>query len=202
MGRQQAEYALSWAAVLSLFVATEYAIFSSNLFWTVMGFWALCIAVLPAVVYRDMRNILPFELLFLITIPFYLFLVSDAMGWSYKPWFDNLQRSAQVIAIFFIGFVTVVDFHAYTALKMNKPFAVVITIMLTMALSSFFAIGSFISDELLGSTIVESNRELMVDLLYSALGGVVMAFVLTLYMKRMPLERLERYSLGRLGGGE
>lgn len=202
MARRQVSLTLSWAAVISLFLATEYAIFSSNLFWTVMGFWALCIAVLPAVVYRDMRNILPFELLFLITIPFYMFLVSDAMGWSYKPWFDNLQRSAQVIAIFFIGFVTVIDFHAYTALSMNKPFAVVFTVMLTMALSSFFAIGSFLSDELFGSTIVQSNRELMVDLLYSALGGVVMGFVLTFYMKRMPLERLERYSHGRLEGGE
>jgi len=202
MVRQQIEVALSWTAVISLFLATEYAIFSVNLFWTIMGFWALCIAVLPAVVRRDLGNILPFELLFLIAIPFYLYLVPQNLGWNDRFYYDNLLRASEVLATFFIGFVTMMDLHAYTSLRTNKVFAVAFTVLLTMALSSLFAIGNFVSDQLFGTSIVASNRELMMNLVYSFFGGIVMGIVLTLYLRHMPLERLRRFSIGRIGGEE
>jgi len=202
MVRQQIEVALSWTAVISLFLATEYAIFSVNLFWTIMGFWALCIAVLPAVVRRDLGNILPFELLFLIAIPFYLYSVPQNLGWNDRFYYDNLLRASEVLATFFIGFVTMMDLHAYTSLRTNKVFAVAFTVLLTMALSSLFAIGNFVSDQLFGTSIVASNRELMMNLVYSFFGGIVMGIVLTLYLRHMPLERLRRFSIGRIGGEE
>jgi hypothetical protein len=199
MGRKQFEIALSWAAVISLFLATEYAIFRVSLFWTIMGFWALCIAVLPAVIRRDTSNILPFELLFLIAVPFYLYFIPQTLGWSDRFYYDSLLRASEVIATFFIGFVTMMDLHAYTSLRMNKVFAIAFTVLLTMALSNFFAIGNFLSDQLFGTSVVSSNRELMMNLIYSFFGGIVMGILLTLYIRHMPLERLRRYSIGRIG---
>lgn len=200
MVRQQIEIALSWTAVISLFLATEYAIFSINLFWTIMGFWALCISVLPAVVRRNLRNILPSELLFLITIPFYLYLVPHGLGWNDRFYYDNLLRASQVMATFFIGFVMVMDLHAYTSLRMNRVLAVAFTVLLTMALSSFFAIADFASNQLFGINIVSSNTELMMNLVYSFFGGIVMGIILTLYLRHMPMQRLRTFSIGRIGG--
>jgi hypothetical protein len=200
MMRKQIEIALSWTAVISLFLATEYAIFSISLFWTIMGFWALCISVLPAVIRRNLGSILPFELLFLIAIPFYLYLVPQGLGWSDKFYYDNLLRASQVMATFFIGFVTVMDLHAYTSLRMNRVFGVAFTVLLTMSLSSFFAIGDYVSDQLFGASIVSSNTELMMNLVYSFFGGIVMGVVLIMYLRRVSVERLRGYSIGRVGG--
>jgi hypothetical protein len=202
MLRRQIEITLSWTAVISLFLATEYAIFSTNLFWTIMGFWALCIAVLPAMVRRNLGSILPSELLFLITMPFYLYLIPQGLGWNDRFYYENLLRASQVMATFFIGFVTMMDLHAYTSLRTNKVFAIAFTVLLTMALSSFFAIGDFVSDQLFGTSIVSSNAELMMNLVYSFFGGIVMGVLLTLYIRHMPLERLKIFSIGRIGGGQ
>lgn len=201
MRRQQFEIVLSWAAVISLFLATEYAIFSISLFWTIMGFWALCIAVLPAVIRRNLGSILPFELLFLIAIPFYLYLVPQGLGWNDRFYYDNLLRASQVMATFFIGFVTVMDLHVYTSLRMNRVFAVAFTVLLTMSLSSFFAIGDFVSNSLFGASIVSSNTELMMNLVYSFFGGIAMGIILTLYLRHVSVTRLSGYSIGKIGGG-
>lgn len=196
------ELALSWAAVIAIFLATEYAMFSANIFWLGMGFWALCIAVLPAVVNRNLTKILPFELLFLISIPFYLYLIPHALEWHDRFYYDNLLRASQVVATFFIGFVTVMDLHVYTRLRMNRTFAVSFTVMLSMSFSSYFAIAQFISDHIFGTAVVASNRELMMDLAYGCFGGIAMGLILVFYLRQMPPERLGRYNMARIGGGK
>jgi len=192
---------MSWAAILSLFATTELAIFSQNPFWIIMGFWALCIAVLPAVMRRDFHKVLPFELLLLITLPFYIFTALLFLGGADQSAFPNLMRAAEVMATFLIALLTIMDLHVYTEFHTNSAFAVLLTTLTTMALSSVFAIANFLSDELFGTQLLRNNNELMVNLLFSFLGGVAMGFFLYLYLKKMPLTRLERYSIGRLGGG-
>jgi|GEM_PF-2628683 len=193
------ELALSWIAILSFFVATEVAIFSLDPFWMIMGFWALCVLLLPVVITRNVRSVLPFELLILIAIPFILYVTGVFEGWVQDPSLHNLLRAIQVASTFLIALITVMNIHIYTSFKTNTPFLVVFTVMLTMALGSIFAIAEFLTDELFGTHFLVSNEELMVNLLFTCLGGVAMGLFLALYLRKMPLERLERYSIRRVG---
>ncbi|MBC7107279.1 MAG: hypothetical protein H5T41_00560 [Methanomassiliicoccales archaeon] len=199
MHRYSVQIALSWTAVIAIFLATEYAIFMVNLFWIIMGFWALCIAVLPAIMSQSVARILPFELLCLIALPFFLYFLPSALGLKNHFYYENLLRASQVMATFFIGFVTVIDLHTYTSLRMNRVFAVAFTVMLTMTLSSFFAIGDFISDAVFGTHTLVSNDYLMTNLLYSFFGGLIMGVILAVYLGRMPAERLRRFGISRIG---
>ncbi|MDH7508563.1 MAG: hypothetical protein QHH00_04100 [Methanomassiliicoccales archaeon] len=199
MHRFGVQIAISWASVIAIFLATEYAIFAFNLFWIIMGFWALCIAVLPAIMSRSVARILPFELLSLITVPFLLYFIPGVFGLENQFYEEYLLRASQVMATFLIGFVTVIDLHTYTSLRMNRVFAVAFTVMLTMALSSFFAIGDFISDAIFGTHTLVSNDYLMMNLLYSSIGGLIMGIVLSIYLGRVPTERLRRFGISRIG---
>jgi len=199
MHRFGTQIAISWAAVIAIFLATEYAIFVFNLFWIIMGFWALCIAVLPAIMSRSVARILPFEFLSLIAIPFLLYFIPGVSGLENRFYEEYLLRASQVMATFFVSFVTVMDLHTYTSLRMNRVFAIAFTVMLTMALSSFFAIGDFITDTLFGTHTLVSNDYLMVNLLYSAIGGLIMGIILAIYLGRMPTERLRRFGISRIG---
>lgn len=198
MNRHDLELSLSWVAIVSLFIITELAVFSLNMFWIITGLWALIISTLPSVINRDIKKVLPFELLFLIALPFYLFAVLVLTNMADNPTFNNLMRGAEVMAIFLIAFVTIMDLHVYTSFRTNGPFAIFLTVLTTMAISSIFAIADFVSDNLLGTRFLTSNNELMINLIFSFLGGVMMGLILYFYLKKMPLERLERYSIGKL----
>jgi uncharacterized membrane protein len=49
-------------------------------------------------------------------------------------------------------------------------------------------------------SIVSSNTELMMNLVYSFFGGIAMGIILTLYLRHMPMQRLRTFSIGRIGG--
>lgn len=201
MNRHDLELTFSWVAIISLFVTTELALFSLNTFWIITGFWALTISILPSVTNRDVKKVLPFELLFLIALPFYIFAILLLTDIADDPSFSNLMRGAEVMAVFVIAFVTIMDFHVYTSFRTNSSFAIFLTVLITMALSSVFAIADFVSDKLLDTHFLTSNNELMINLIFSFLGGVMMGIILYFYLKKMPLERLERYSMGKLEEG-
>ncbi|MEM3059606.1 MAG: hypothetical protein QXN93_05970 [Methanomassiliicoccales archaeon] len=189
--------AVSWAFAILIFLATEYAIFSANIFWIIMGFWALCITVLPAVMSRALARILPFELLFLIALPFFLYFIPGILNIQKSLFIENLMRASQVMATFLIGFVTVIDIHTYTSVKMNMVFALAFTVMLTMTLGSFFAIADFVSDEIFGTHALPSNDYLMLNLLYSFGGGIFMGVMLAIYLRKTTAERLRRFGIDR-----
>lgn len=107
------------------------------------------------------------------------------------------MRASQVMATFLIGFVTVIDIHTYTSVKMNMVFALAFTVMLTMTLGSFFAIADFVSDEIFGTHALPSNDYLMLNLLYSFGGGIFMGVMLAIYLRKTTAERLRRFGIDR-----
>ncbi len=189
------ELGLSWLSIVLMFVATETALFVLDPFWILIGMWALCIAVLPVVINRRVESVLPFEFLLPITVPFIVFILGAFAGWLEMAFYSVFLRGAEVAATFLIALATVIDLHAYTDFDTNEAFAVFLTVAMTMALGSIFAIADFISDELLGTHLLVSNNELMINLVFSFLGGLLMGVLLIFYLRRMPISRLERYSL-------
>jgi len=195
------QLALSWIAIFSLFATIELAVFSQNLFWMIMGFWALCIALLPAVVARDIHEVLPFGFLFLIAFPFYIFASLLLFAGADQTVLPNLMRAIEVAATFLIALVTIMDLHAYTEFRTNGAFAIILTVLMTMALSSVFAIADFLSDQVFGTQLLRSNNELMINLVFSFLGGVVMGIFIYIYMRKTSSSRSGRHVMSGPGGG-
>jgi len=190
------EWKWSWAAIAVLSIAVVYAFISQQVFWIIMGLWALGIALYPVVLWRDVKHVLPFEVLLFISIPFLIFLSNLFVDPSKELWYGTALRLGEIMAIFLIGFMTMLSLQVYTTLRMDRRFAVLFTIILTTALSVFFAIGDVISGALFNITTIETNTELMLDLISSFLGGIGMGIILDLYLKHNRFERFERFALG------
>jgi hypothetical protein len=82
----------------------------------------------------------------------------------------------------------------YSAVRMNRAFAVLFVVVFTLAVSGFWQIGEFVGDRVYGTHYQGSNWSVMMTLAWSLVGGIVMGFFYDLYLRTMSEKR--RTTLG------
>ncbi len=195
------DWRLQWVGVAFVLVSVLLAFYNQYVFWVIMGIWALLVMILPALVSRDPRRTLPLELIVLACIPFVMLWVI-MLGYGSTEWYVIDIRIPEVVATVFIGFLTVMDLAIHTEMRMNRFFAIVLTVMLTVSVASFFAIANYVAAVLGGVDVLPEFKPLtflMMNLIYAFIGGIVMGVLLDTYLKRMSPERLRAYGICQLG---
>jgi len=191
---QMLEAELSWIASLVLFFATVYAVLKVDVLWVVFGVTAISLYVLPILSTRDPFRALPWEMALLLSVPMLLHISAGARSMNERfAWWDDLTSLAFAFSLATIGFLLTVELEIYTDVKMNRPFSVFFVVMFALGASGFWTVGEYIDHEVFGSNYLSSNADVMETLVWTLIGGILMGFVYSVYLRVMPKKRLSNF---------
>ena len=189
------EAGLSWISGLVLFFATAYTALNLDVLWVAFGITALTLFVLPLVATKDPFKALPWEMTLLMAAPILLHISSGSARLNESlTWWRDLTSLAFAFSLATIGFLLTVELQIFTNLRMNRPFAVFFVVMFTLAVAGFWGVGEFIGDKVWGTDYLGSNYNVMMDFVWTLVGGVAMGGVYYLYLRATPKRRRERFA--------
>ncbi|WP_143406895.1 hypothetical protein [Methanonatronarchaeum thermophilum] len=114
---------------------------------------------------------------------FFWFLGISGVSGSFEEYLLG-ANIAFIIVVPIIGFLSMLYLHYKTPFKFNRPFGIFFVVVFTLAAGGFLALTAKASDIFLGTIILESNTDLMVDLVWIAVGGLFMGFLLKYYSNK------------------
>lgn len=159
---------------------------TGNLTWVPAAVVALVITEVPSILRRDLRLTLPAELNLWIVLALFLHVVGGFSGlYDSVAWWDHVTHVMSASLIAALGFVTVVVLDKYVeSILLPRPFLAFFIVMFTMSIGVSWELMEYVNDQLTGSRLQYSLADTMVDLLFDAFGGFVVAVYGAHYLKR------------------
>jgi hypothetical protein len=173
----------AWALVVSVVVVTVASLLDGELLWTGFAATVGAIAIVPPLVHRSLRMMLPWEVLVLAILP----LVGRLVATTFFT-----RQIATYLSVAALALLVAVELHAFTPVQMNDQFAVFFVVMTTMATAGLWAIARWLSDIYLGTGFLTSEDALMWEFVASTAVGLLAGAVFVLYFRRLspPEKRL------------
>ena len=173
---------LSWVLVGVLLVVFVESVLDFDRLWMVFVATTGTIVLLPPIVYREWRMMLPWELLVLALLPI---LVRALVG-------GELGTFAYYLSVAGLALIITVELHMFTRLQMNHWFAVLFVVMATMASVAAWSVVRWNMDLFLGTTFLiqdgmtqdAANAALMGEFVWVTLAGLVAGVLFDAYFKR------------------
>ena len=185
----RANAVVAWLLVVAVGLIAAVAILEGELLTAGLAASVVALAVVPPVGFRTVRAMLPWEVLLLASLPLVgrtLAAVTDV----------GPGRGATYVAVAAVALIVAVELHVFTAVRMNRRFAVAFVVLTTMAAAGVWAVARWLADVLLGTTYllepgVEEavvERRLMWDFVASTVVGVLAGGLFQWYFRgRAPL---------------
>jgi len=191
MSRQRVlEAHLSWISSTVLFFSTVYVLLKFDILWIIFGVVALSLYLLPIVTFRNPFKALPREMTILLSSPFLLHISEGSRLMSERlVWWDDVTSLAFAFSLSTIGFLLTIELHMYSSVRMNRAFSSFFVVMFTLSMSGFWLLGEYIGDEVFGTSNLQTNDTVMVQLLWALIGGLIMGFLYAAYTRTMPDQR-------------
>ncbi len=177
--------AISWLLVIALVVVAITALFELLFVRMALAALAAFVAIAPALVSRAWTRTVPWPLLLICTIP----LSVGGIGLSF------LADFVTGLSIAALGMLVVVSLQLTGRVRMTPNFAVFFVVLATLATAGFWAVGSAVSSQYLGTVFVETNDDLMMIFTAATLAGFVAGGLFRGYFRH----RL-RANLDHIGG--
>ncbi|GAB7011094.1 hypothetical protein JCM31271_30370 [Halorubrum trueperi] len=175
--------ALSWLFVLVL-AGTAYRGLVTRRYGAVLfSVVALAIVVGPAVALRDPTVIPPWFFLLLVCLP---------ILWDTVVPFSLGTGIVPSLSLATLGLLFVVEIHHFTALRLVPWFAVVLTVLSTLAMAALLNVLRWTADVLFstsflldGRTQAAINTAVMVEFVYVTVAGVLAGIIFFYYFRRV-----------------
>ncbi len=160
-------------------------IVSRNYTWVPAAVISLFISAIPSIVRRDLHLVLPVELNLWIVLALFLHVVGGFSGfYDNVPGWDHVTHAMSASLVAALGFVAVVVVDKYSSsIFLPRHFLAFFILMFTMAFGVFWELMEYASDELTGSRLQYSLSDSMIDLMFDAYGGFIVAFAGAHYLK-------------------
>lgn len=185
-------------ALLSLLVAGfVQEVVRQDPFWALVALMGIAIALLPAVLSREPRNVLPWWFVLLIALPSIGSLLSNLLSDHYVRLTDAAFWIADIIGVFMISLAVMLVIRGYSSVRMNRPFLVGSTFMVFEVFLGAYGVIDYQFDQLLGTHNITSNSAFMVYVTISTIGAVVLALMLNYYIRLSDLDSFQRDAVGR-----
>ncbi|WP_244514972.1 hypothetical protein [Halorientalis persicus] len=161
----------SWLVVGVLALVVAGAVATGAVPFAVPVAVVVALALVPAVAYGDPRATLPWQLLVLPAIPVF-------GGVFAQPW---LAATPLIyVAVAAVALTVAVELHLFTDVRMTPTFAVLFVVVTTMAAAGLWAVGRWLVDLTLGTTLLldpgqtgdEIETRLMWEFVYAAAAGL------------------------------
>ena len=165
---------IAWALVAVLAGVIVDSAVDVDLQWVLFTAFVAGVVLLPPVVYRGWRVMLPWELLVLALAPV---LVRGLVG-------GTLGTFATYVALAGLALLVVVELHTFTTLRVTHWFAVVLVVLTTLAAVGAWTVFRWNADRFLGTSYLVDNETLMMEWLYVTLAGIVAGLLFDGYFRR------------------
>lgn len=197
--RRIVEAQVSWISSMVIFFSTVYVLLKLDILWVMFGIAALSLYVLPIVTMRDPFKALPWEMTILLASPMLLHISEGArLLRDEVQWWDDFASIAFAFSLSTIGFLLTVELHMYTDVRMNRPMSGFFVVMFTLSASGLWFMMQYIGDELFGTAYLLSNDDVMRQLFWILVGGILMALLYAGYLKVMSDDRRRSFGLYHL----
>lgn len=153
------------------------AVSRRDIYWAGIALWGLLLVAYPSFRHSDMAIPGVCRLLPLATAPFIIGLLVDMEGGGVLPLTSPWYWLAFSVAIFSLSLVTVAYSDLYGDLRTNLNFALQLAFMLYMSMVTLQGPIFYYSDLWLGTDMLPSNGGLMLNILITALAGLVLTLV-------------------------
>jgi len=167
---------------------------TANFTWVPSAVFSLFVSVIPSLIRRDLGIVLPVELNFWIVLALFLHVVGGFSGlYDNVTGWDHITHMMSASLVAALGFVAVVTIDKYVdSIYLPRPFLAFFIAMFTMAFGVLWEFMEFANDQLLGTRLQYSLDDTMVDMMFDAFGGFVVAIAGTYYLTHTTHERFVR----------
>jgi len=174
---------IAWAVVV-LFVATTIeGALSGDYLWGAFAAFAGAMVVLPAVVYRDLYTMPPWEIVLVAGLP----VVGRAVAT-----FDVTSDVTTYLSIAALALLVAVNLHLFTTVEMNVGFAILFVVVTTVAAAGVWAVARWGADVWLGTELLyepgltedEIEHKLMWEFVGASVAGLVAGLFFEGYVHR------------------
>lgn len=176
---------LSWLLKAMMLGLVPYEIYMGEYLFAVGSVAAVGVSLLPAIIARNSRFSLPFELDLLITISLFLhtFLGEGLNFYSRFEIWDKLLHlyGGSVVAI--LGFLTVYALHYTRKVRLSIPLIGFFTVIFALAVGAMWEMGEFALDNAFGRHTQDGLSDTMWDLIDDLIGGIVAAVFGMFYVR-------------------
>lgn len=179
---QRVNAAISWLMIGFLLLVVVESL-PTDLLWAGFAASVAALALVPAVVYRDPRVMLPWEVVVLAVLP--------VVGRSVAR-FALTSNLAMYLAVAAVALMLAVELHLFTPVSMPPWFAVLFVVIATMATAGVWAVARWLSDLWLGTgffhppglTETQVETALMWEFVFSTVAGIGGGVVFQYYFRR------------------
>lgn len=177
---------LAWALIAFVLGVGVASVLTGELLWAGVASIVAVLALVPTILQRDPRVMLPWEVLALAVLP----LVGRTIA------AESLAGSlATYLAVAAVALIIAVELDTFTRVRMSTEFAVTFVVVATLATAGIWAVTRWSIDVTMGTTfLLETGRSsaevehaLMWEFVYSTVAGVVGGIVFELYFRRRRL---------------
>lgn len=188
-GKRNAILAWTLIAILVLLVG-ERILLAGDIRTAVLGTVLLVLGIIPPITYRNPLITLPWDLLLIACLPVLWEIVIAVPLYT-----DIVPYVAVAVVALFIA----VELHAFTPVRMNHTFAVLLVTLTTMAAAAVYNISLWLSDHILGTSFLLDGRHpdainasVMIEFGYAIGAGLVAAVAFIYFFEKRVSPASER----------
>ena len=158
---------------------------------TFFGFVAVGLSLIPTLVHRKIHIVVPWEVTFLIALTLFLHIAGYSYYWyvDFYPYYDKFAHLVASMTVALLGFLAVlILMRVSNNLQFERWHIFFFIVIFTLAFGAIWEIWEFTLDSLVGTYLTkplqQGNTDTMLDLITDFGGGIIIAFLGTLYLKR------------------
>ena len=125
-------------------------------------------------------TMLKWELIAFLLVPLFLGMSGISSGLQDRLFGADI---AFVILSPALGFMIMFNLHHHTSFETNFSFSIFFVVVFSLAVGALIGIGEFFSDLYFGTNFLESNFDLMIDLLFITVGSALMGLLFKNYIE-------------------
>lgn len=176
---------LSWTMILAMVWVIPAALWRNDWPLAIMAAIAVAFSLLPAVLQRNYRIVLPWILQFLLVLQLHLHTFWGVWLRFYDThWFwDKLLHLKGTMLVSFVGFLAAYAIHMCGKVRLTGPILGLFTVVFGNALGAWWEIAEFLVDKTLKKNTQYGLDNTMIDLINNFLGSLIAAGLGWVYLK-------------------
>lgn len=164
----------SWVLSIYLIVTAFNIFLDGSITWSIYTLLIVLMVFLPVMRSQEITDMVPFEVLFLLAIPFTLKGIEFGLIGSHT--LNYLSASA-------IALLIIVELDTFTSFKTTHWFSVYLVMLTTAAIAGLWAVIRWFSDIYLGTSFIVSENLLMWEFAGATLAGLVAGQLFGFYFR-------------------
>ncbi len=136
---------------------------------------AFLLTMTPALVTRNTRLCLPWEVNLLIILSLYLHVMGHVGDYYvlFAPYYDKLTHFVSSITIALLAFFVAILAEHHGDIRLTDPAILTFIMTLTLAAGATWEICEFTVDQAFGTSLQQGNTDTMIDLIVDLAGAVI-----------------------------